>query len=423
MSVPTECCDVVVVGAGPAGSVTALELARRGHHVVLLDRRSFPRPKPCGDCLSPAAALVLDSLGLLDAVEALAPARLAGWRIHSPGGDAFAAGFDGAAGSDARVRTSIAVSRERLDDVLLRAAVDAGVELHAPVRVENLLADAEGVRGVVVAGGHTIRARLVIGADGLRSVVARRADSTLPPGRLRKLSLTIHARLPRDFTRGFGEMHVVPDGCIGIAPVGADAEPLHNLTFVRAARARGEAARLQPTETMLDMVRSAAALADRREALVAAIQTAGPPLASGPFDRPVRFVVRDGLALVGDAAGYYDPFTGQGVYQAMSGGMHLADVADRALRARSGQVRVRELRPYARWLRATWRPARAVQRSIEYVTARPALMGRLVRAIEAAPAFGDTLIAVTGDVVPARRLIGSAVVPLTVALLRNGTTH
>ena len=76
--------DAVVVGGGPAGSAIAARLARHGHTVLLLDREHFPRAKPCGECLSPAAVGALDALGALEAVYAAGPARLAGWRIHPP---------------------------------------------------------------------------------------------------------------------------------------------------------------------------------------------------------------------------------------------------------------------------------------------------------------------------------------------------
>lgn len=419
--------DALVVGAGPAGATTALGLARRGFRVGLLDRREFPRSKPCGDCLSPEAARVLDRLGVLARVEGLAPARLDGWRIWSPDGGAFVGCFAAAAQGDPRIRTAMAVRREPLDDVLRRAAIEAGAEADAPIRVEGLILEGRAVAGVVARDADDrrlpLRARIVIGADGLRSVVARRAGATLPPGRLRKLSLTLHPRLPAGFTNGLGEMHVIAGGCIGLAPVETGEEPLHNLTLVATSTVRGRLVRRDAHGFVDSMLRAAPGLRDRLAMLLAAIARCGPTLASGPFDRPVRFVIADGLALVGDAAGYYDPFTGQGVYQALAGGERIARIAGDALIGGTGVVRKASLRPYARWLGGTRRPARAVQRAIEYVTAHPLLMNRLVPALERTPSFADALVATTGDIAPVRSLAGPPLAALGHAFVRGRTAR
>src|SRR2546423_8949488 len=78
--------DVIVVGAGPAGAASAILLAERGFGVLVLDRTAFPRPKICGEYLSPEAARVLDRLGVLKALDAAGAAALAGMRIIAPDG-------------------------------------------------------------------------------------------------------------------------------------------------------------------------------------------------------------------------------------------------------------------------------------------------------------------------------------------------
>src|SRR5687768_13833060 len=130
--------DCVIVGGGPAGSTTALLLARAGFDVVVLEHREFPRAKPCGDCVSPRANLLLDELGLLPAVRAEAPAQLAGWRIHGPEHGVFSARFSDYS-PDPRVHHGIAISRERLDAVLLAAARSAGARVLTGSRAEQLL--------------------------------------------------------------------------------------------------------------------------------------------------------------------------------------------------------------------------------------------------------------------------------------------
>ncbi|HEX6589570.1 MAG TPA: NAD(P)/FAD-dependent oxidoreductase [Longimicrobiales bacterium] len=412
--------DVIIVGAGPAGAVSALQLARAGRRVLLLDRHTFPRAKACGDCLSPEVARQLDALGVLDEIDGTPHARLAGWHIFAPDGARFAGTFARAAAHDERVRSALAVERRELDALLVRAARDEGAELRTGVRVEDVVRQDGRVAGVVVRSGDgervTMRARLVIGADGLRSVVARRIGATAPPGSLRKHSFTVHAELPAGFTASTGEMHVVVGGCIGIAPVASGALATHNVTFVTLSGARTGDARA----VMRSMVGEAVGLRDRAALLLESIDAAGPPLASGPFDRPTRFAVGDGVALVGDAAGYYDPFTGQGVCHAIGGALRLAETVHVAL-ARPGGVTSVDLAPYARWLRSRRRPARTVQRAIEYVTARPRLMNRVSRAIGRAPAFGDALVAVTGDIAPARSLFGRPLLDLGAGVVSQAT--
>src|SRR5262245_58224592 len=87
--------DVIIIGAGPAGSTTAALLAERGVDVLLLDRAHFPRPKACAEYFSPEATRVLDRLGLLPQIDAEEPARLTGMRITGPGGAAFTGHFAG----------------------------------------------------------------------------------------------------------------------------------------------------------------------------------------------------------------------------------------------------------------------------------------------------------------------------------------
>ncbi|HEX6559250.1 MAG TPA: NAD(P)/FAD-dependent oxidoreductase, partial [Longimicrobiales bacterium] len=338
--------DALIVGAGPAGSVTALLLARAGWDVLLLDAHDFPRAKPCGDCISPGANRLLRQLGVWKDIENAHPARLKAWRLASPGG-AFSAAF----ADD----VSLALPRSQLDTILLNAARAAGAEIRTGVRVRQLLRDSERVVGVL-AENVPIEARIIIGADGLRSRTARQLNAYARPPRVRKFSLTAHPSGVRH-TRATGEMHVLADACLGIAPVSDDAEPLCNVTVVlRSGTQQGLGAH--------DLLRSALCRFGRDD-IAERISDDDPVLTSGPFDWPVRQVVFEGAALVGDAAGYFDPFTGQGIYSAIAGAHALADALAGALH--STYVSARSLQAYgaahSRVLRATHR----VQHVVDYV--------------------------------------------------------
>ena len=404
--------DVIIAGAGPAGALTALLLARSGVDVLLLDRAAFPRAKACGDCLSLGATALLRRTGLLDRLLEAPHARLGGWRIVAPDGSAFYAPFE--ASGDARVdhaRSSrlasragydgddlacraLSVEREILDALLLDAALDAGARFERQ-SVTDLEYDAHGqVCGVRTRSG-SIGARLTVGADGLRSVVATRLGARAAPGALRKLSLTFH--VPVDGVADTGEMHMGRGVCAGVAPV--DRHGRCNLTLVADAHRFGRSAAADARALAFDALESLPLLRGRvrRSALSDASW-----LASGPFDRPGRRVAFDGAVLIGDAAGYYDPFTGQGVYQALASAELLAPAICSALD--TGDLRADSFTGYARARSRLLRGTRFVQRGIDHVLRRPATANRAIARIRLAPDFARAIISVTGDVAPVRSL-------------------
>jgi len=178
--------QVIVVGGGPAGSSTAHFMARAGLDVLLLDRARFPRDKPCSEYMSPQASRLLAEMGALDAVESSGAAQLTGIRVHAPNGATIHGEFIAGHGYRGFSDRGLAVRRTILDAILLERARDAGVRIEEGVRVTDVVKDEAGrVVGVRAsrAGGtsETINAPVVIGADGLRSVIGRRLGTLLPP--------------------------------------------------------------------------------------------------------------------------------------------------------------------------------------------------------------------------------------------------
>ncbi|MBA4158155.1 MAG: FAD-dependent monooxygenase [Gemmatimonadetes bacterium] len=378
--------DVVVVGGGPAGSATAARLADAGHCVLLLDRAHFPRPKPCGECLNPAAVAALAALGVLGAVQAAGPARLRGWRIQPHDSLAFSGSFP----DDVN---GFALSRAVLDEILLDHARSRGVVVRMGEQVTDLLWSDGFVVGVRTRA-EEIRARLVVGADGLRSIVVRKLNLLRRPPRLRKLALAAHVRGVGDLDEQ-GVMYVHEGGCVGVAAVG---DGTANIVVV----AEGEEAAHVAGNRNGYFDRTV-----RRYPALSAAERIEEVLATGPFDWPTRGAVADGALLVGDAAGYYDPFTGQGIFRALRGAELAAGTAGAALR--HGDVSAAALAPYERARRRGFGPGERVQRLVEFFVARPDLLKAVAGRLARRPALADALIAVTGDLKPVRSLLSPRV--------------
>src|SRR5258706_1087642 len=305
--------DAVVVGAGPAGSATAGFLAQAGARVLLLDRAAFPRDKPCSEYLSPQSTRVLEGLGtdVVRAVEAAAPARLYGMKLVAPSGRVAVGRFAADHGWRPPRPYGFALPRTVFDTILRDAAVRAGVESWEGATVEDLIYDAGAVGGGVARTENgertTVRARVVIGADGLNSVVARRLGVRTEHAP-RRVAYTAHVADVQDVGDA-GEMHVGKSGYVGLGPVGGGVTTVALVLPLAAVRADGR----DPRRDFFAELERFPGLAGR----FAARRLVRRVLVTGPFARWSRRTTADGALLVGDAADFFDPFTGQGIYAAL----------------------------------------------------------------------------------------------------------
>jgi flavin-dependent dehydrogenase len=394
-----ERVEVAIVGGGPAGSALAARLAAADRDVVVLERAPRWRWRAGGVFASPAALAALRRTGLGDEVLRTVARPVPAMRVETPAGMSFRLDY----GADAGGEAAVGFNRSALDPALLDLAGTNGAE----VRRGATVVDADVRTGTLTVRGddgttNRVRAAIVVGADGLRSIVARAAGVGRPVWLGPRVGLTYHLEdrdgtAPRD-----ARMRVLRDGYVGIAPVpggrvnvgivlGASWRP--GLAHGGAeAVVRSIVERIPPTSDdtatwrfgrRCDSIEGAWPLGHRVTKRAAAAGGRGA-----------------GWLLVGDAAGFLDPFTGEGLHRALVS----AELAARAILADETR-RHEAFTAYDRQMRRRFLAKDAVSWLVQAFLAHPPLFEYAARRVADRPAVRATMGLVMGDLVPAGRAL------------------
>jgi flavin-dependent dehydrogenase len=377
--------DVVIAGAGPAGTLAACLLARRGARVTVIDRSRFPRSKLCGDTLNPGA------LALLARHFDLAPLRRQGCAIDGmlltgPGGARvrgdYVAGVQG-----------LGITRDRLDAWLVEQAVAAGARFVDETTVLAPERDPDGtVHGVrarhrsgIVRG---FAARLTLGADGRRSRLGQACGLTRTPAHPRRWAIGAYFDEVEGLST-FGEMHIRHGHYLGVAPT---RDGRANACLVQPQASDHRAWR-EPAALLMNRLQRDPVLGPR----FGRARLATSPIVLGPLAVDTPEPGCAGLLLVGDASGFIDPMTGDGIHLALQGAELAVTVAGEVFDGRlsirnahrefSGQVRHRlgRKRTFNRSLRALIGSPNAVRASAYGARVWPSAFHAVIRYAGDAP--------------------------------------
>lgn len=385
--------DAIVVGAGPAGSAFAAHLARRGFDVLLLDRARFPRDKACGEYTSPETEKVLARLGALDAVLQAGARRLPSMRVISPAGRTFSMDYcPPGVQSGPHV---LATPRRILDATLVDHARASGAKVVEGAKVEGMVMRDGKAGGVVVRSGGKVQeeqSRLVVGADGVHSAIVRSLGLAAPLRWPQNLGLVAHYRGYKGLD-SWGEMHVSARGYAGLAPL---SNGLLNVGLVMPMRAASDKVEGGANGRFEAFANSFPQVAQVLSGATRVTSVRG----VGPLGSRVRRTTGAGYMLVGDAAGFFDPFTGEGVYKALRGAELASQVAADALEC--DDLSPRSLAKYSAQRRREFGAKELVCKLVQVFVGIPPAMNYVASRLSERAAPRKVLTGVLGDFTDAR---------------------
>jgi len=362
--------DVVVVGAGPAGSVAAVQIARRGLRVLLADRSNFPRHKLCGGCLNGDAVATLRGLRLDNALDQLQAEHLHQFSLRA-----------GSRRISLKLPAGIAVTRARLDAMLIESAIHAGAAFLSGINLkleparthDNVRTLSTPHRNV----GERISARVVVIATGLPADRGTVDPSlTVVPMRNSRIGAgtTTHC-FPSDYSLGTVFMAVGRHGYVGLTRTG-------NASLNIAAALDGKAVRKSNPASVVKDILNAGGFPGTPEMLCSEWRgTVG-------LTRRRQLPAATRVFVVGDAGGYVEPFTGDGMAGAIRSGKAVAPFVERAVNEWNPDI----IRDWKYGFQTLMNPGQRRCRLFARVLRYPAIVRGLIGIASAMPSVGDAVI-------------------------------
>jgi menaquinone-9 beta-reductase len=320
--------DILIAGGGPAGLAAGIVCARHGLRTVVYEKRVYPMDKACGEGIMPSGVAFLEKLGVASFLDPKEIFPFRGISYISPGGQAASADFHEGPGWGVQRRTlslAMQAAAQRYDDL----------QIVPGVSIDRL--ETAGDQVIVRAGESILCPRLVIGADGLNSIVRTALNNTRPTRTHYRWGVRQHFQ-----TTPWNEhVEVYWKGGIEayVTPVGSQTL---NLAFLCDHHIL--AGHMPKGEIMRCCLERFPALQKR----LLGAQPIDPLRAIGPLEQPVRHTTGNGIVLLGDSAGYLDAITGEGISLALGSALLFEQTVVPLLMANPGrQLSVQELKPFS----------------------------------------------------------------------------
>jgi len=390
-----ELVDVAIVGGGLAGCALAAALARAGIGVTVLERQPAWRWRAGGVFSSPVTVEALRRVGLPEAVIGRVARPIPAMRLETPGGAVVRLTY----GTEDGGPPAVGFDRSVLDPAVAALAAEAGATVLPGTAVESV--ELGGGRPVLTMRGPEglgrLRCRIVVGADGAHSIVARAASVARPTRLPERVGLSYHLADPRPDGLHEARLRVFDGGYVGIAPVPGRRV---NIGIVLGRAWRERLAR-DGASAVADAVVAAVPPADDDPATWRVAERCDQLAGAAPLGGRVIRRAEAGWFLVGDAVGFLDPFTGEGLHRALVS-TELAAAAIRVALDRPERAGA-AASAYDRAMRRRFAAKDAVSWLVQGFLARPVSFEYAARRLAARPDVRATMGLVMGDLVPASR--------------------